>query len=82
MARGNDHLSSGAIVGIMIGIVAAVVGILVVVFFYWRRKKDRTSIDRATIKVVTTSQAKEWHKLELDGRQRHELGVENRIHEM
>jgi hypothetical protein len=65
----------------MVGILAAVISTLVVVFLYWRRK-NRSAIDKATIKAPTTLQAEEWHKLELDGRQRHELGVESRIHEM
>jgi len=79
--RHDGSLSNGAIVGIMVGILAAVVSTLVVVFLYWRRK-NRSAIDKATIKAPTTLQVEEWHKLELDGRQRHELGFESRIHEM
>jgi len=50
----GDHLSSGTIAGIVVGVVAVVIGSLVALWFLWWRKRDTKAI--ATAEEVQTKE--------------------------
>lgn len=78
----DDSLRGSLIAGIVVGIVAAVASIVVVALWYWQRWKRQSVAAKETPGTVTQSPHEDWHKPELDGIQRHELGVENRVYEL
>jgi hypothetical protein len=82
--KNKDHhnLTSGAIAGIVVGIVVAVASIFVAVLWLVRRRKSQTVAAEVAPNVTEQLLNRDWHRPELDGTQRHELAVEHRIHEM
>ncbi|KAI0543483.1 hypothetical protein F4679DRAFT_568609, partial [Xylaria curta] len=78
-AKGSSGTSASEIAGIVVGVIIGLVAIAAAVFFLWRRIRTHNAImvagtgDNSALGFEPLGNG-DWHKPELDGAVRHELG--------